>query len=173
MMEVEIKKATKTAGAGPSSAMTIDKTIYKEDPIFDFTRAAEIKNLIRIRYNKDWSGLGKIARFGDFIGELEKSDSTSITKYGELPEDIDLSAVYLPDMADDVAGWHLREKKDIVPTVPLSCNRLVRKLERGDYFVLNDTHVAVWEGDLWKVVEIREVPELQRFEIKAIRTVSP
>jgi hypothetical protein len=163
---------TRTAGSPPTSVITIDKTIYKGDPVFGFTPASEIRNLIRVRYNKDWSGLGKIARFGDFIDELEKSDSASVTKYGELPEEVDLPAVYLQDMADDIAAWHLLQKKDVVPTVPLICNRKIRKLERGDHFTLNDVSVSDWEGDLWKAREIREIPEQERLEVKAIKYIS-
>jgi hypothetical protein len=174
--ELEIMGATKTPGSAPSSAMTIDQTIYLDSPVFGSTPAAEIKNLIRVRYNKDWSGLGGIAKYGDFINEMERPDppsSDSITKYGELSEDVDLQAVYLPDMAEDLTNWRLLQKQDVVPTVELSCNRKVARLEKGDYFVLNDCGVAAWEGALWRILEIGEARDKQRFALRAIMYIGP
>ncbi len=90
----------------------------------------------------------------------------------ELPEDVEFLAVQSEPMASDVAEWIRLQKHDVIPMVSLHCNRRARILERGDYFTLNDCPVAVWEGSKWKVLEIHEIPERQRFEIRAIQHIS-
>ena len=156
----------------PSSAMTIDKTIYIEDPKFSQTSMVDIKNLIRVVFDFDYSGLMDSRKFGGYLQQKEVSNSPSITKYGELPEDIAFAAVKILTMAEDVANRWLLQKKDVVPLVSVSCNRMVRKLERGDHFILNDCPVAPWEGKKWRVLEIRETPDQQAFSIRAIQWVS-
>ena len=156
----------------PSSVMTIDKTIYTEDPKFSQTSVVDIKNLIRVVFDFDYSGLVDSRKFGGYLQQKEVSNSPSITKYGELPEDIAFAAVKILTMAEDVANRWLLQKKDVVPLVSVSCNRMVRKLERGDHFILNDCPVAPWEGKKWRVLEIRETPDRQAFSIRAIQWVS-
>lgn len=156
----------------PPSVLTIDKKIYVGDPVFSYTPEVNIKNLIRAVYDLDYSGVGGTKKFGDYFKQVERSDAASITKYGELPEDVSFPAIQSDSMAEDVASWQLSIRKDIVPLVSLSCNRRARILERGDCFILNDCPVAAWEGGKWSILEIQEIPARQRFEIKAIQDVS-
>lgn len=151
----------------PESIITIDKTIYIEDPFFRQTRAKEIKNLIRARYDRDWGGLDEEKKFGDYKKQTERSVGT-----GDYVEDLEFPAIQDQAMAEDVADWILLQKKEVIPEVNLECNRLVRKLERGDFFILNDCPVTSWEGSKWRVLEIREIPNEQTFLIRAIKFIS-
>jgi hypothetical protein len=49
---------------------------------------------------------------------------------------------------------------------------MARALERNDYFVLNDVPVSAWDGKKWRVLSIREDPQRQQFNIKAVMFVS-
>jgi len=152
----------------PSSVLTIDKTIYIGDPVFGHTSSTQIKNVIRALYDFDWS-LRTRGRYGNFFKQVERKAS-GLSE--ELPEDVSFLAIQVDEMAYDVAEWQRIQKKDIMPTVALICNRRVRILERGDYFTLNDCPVAPWEGKKWRVLEIRETPDQQAFSIRAIQWVS-
>lgn len=152
----------------PASAMTIDKTIYNGDPVFGFTSASQIKNVIRAAYDFDWS-LQARGRYGNFLKQVEQK------AYGlseELPEDISFLAIQVDDMSRDVAEWHRIQKKDIIPIVSLAANRRARILQCGDHFILNDCPVTAWEDHSWRVLEIREIPERQEFSIRGIQWIS-
>ena len=151
----------------PTSVMTIDKTIYIGDPVFDQTRAKEIRNLIRARYDRDWGGLEEGRKFGDYKKQIERLSGS-----GDYVEDIEFPAIQVQAMAEDVADWILLQKKGVIPEVNLECNRMVRRLERGDHFVLNDCPVTSWEGSKWRVLRIREIPNEQKFLITAIKFIS-
>lgn len=155
----------------PSSVMTIDKTIYIGDPVFSQTPAAEIKNLIRAVFDFDYSGLENTRRFGGYLQQKQVSDTPSITKYGELPEDIAFPVITTALMAEDVANWLLRQKKDVIPLVELRCKKQTAKLERNDYFTLNDVPVVSWEGKKWRIFDIHQIPFTQNYLIKAIQWI--
>ena len=146
---------------------TINSTIYVEEPIFEETSATEISNLIRAKYNKDWSGGG-----GLYLSQTERKDDPSISDLGELPEDIEFMAVQSQAMAEDVTDWRLLHKKRAILKVTLVCKPSVRKYERGDLFILNDVPVSAWEGLKWRVLEIKEIPDRQAFSIRAIQYIS-
>lgn len=157
----------------PEAVLTIDKTIFVDDPVFSQTPAVEIKNLIRVTYDLDYGGTSEKRKFGNYFRQTEQPNAASISKYGELPKDIGLPTVQNPIMAKDIGLWQLSQTKDVIPLVHLPrCNKFVRRLERGDYFILNDVPIAAWNGLKWKVLEIGEVPESQTFSIRAIQWVS-
>jgi len=156
----------------PTSVLTIDKTIFVGDPTFEETPSMDIINLIRATYELDYGGEGDRKKFGDYLNQFEIPNPGSIAKYGELSEDISLPAIINPYMAVDVAMYRLAQKKDCFPRVRLICKKQVKKLERNDYFTLNDCPVAAWEGALWRVLEIKKIPNSQRFEISAIKYVA-
>jgi len=171
IIEWELMEMSWSAPSEPTSMMTIDKTIFVGEPVFKMTPSVEIKNLLRALFDLDYGDNGDRKKFGDYFGQIEISDSTSITKYGELSEEITFPAVRDGGIVEDVVQWILVQKKDLIPMVEMVCNRLVRKLERDDYFTLIDCPVIDWEGDLWRVLEILESPELQQFKISAIKYI--
>ncbi len=170
IVEWELFNVTETT-TPPTSVMDINSDIFIGDPVFNFTPAKDIKNLIRAVYNLDYSTNGSSKKSGDYLDQIEVKDSESIGEDGELPEDIMLSGVNNTDMAEDIVGWHLRGKKDSPPMADMVCNRRVKKLERGDHFTFYDTGVTEWEGTLWKVMEIERVPNRQQFRIEAIKYI--
>jgi hypothetical protein len=155
----------------PEGSLIIDKNIYVEEPVFEFTPASEVRNLIRATYDLDYGNNGDRRRFGDYLGQIEVSDANSITQYGELSEEIAFPAITDSDVVTEVINWRLVQKKDTIPMVSLVCNRMVRALERNDYFVLSDSGVAAWEDAIWRILEIKETPDRQHFAIKAIKYV--
>lgn len=171
VVEWELMEVIWSAPSDPTPVMTIDKTIFIGEPVFKMTPSVEIKNVLRASFDLDHGNNGERKKFGDYFEQIEIPDSTSITKYGELPEELTFPAVRDADMVKDVLQWKLTQEKDLIPIVEIACNRLVRKLERDDYFTLIDCPVADWEGDLWRVLDVREIPELQKFEISAIKFI--
>lgn len=150
-----------------TSALTLDVDNIIGEPIFGQTSADEIKNNLRGVYDLAYSTLQNNVRqkFGDYYGQIEVSDSDSISDYGELTEDIEFSATRIEDQAKDVMDWLLVQKKDILKTVRLTADWSARILERGDYFTLT---WPFWTGLTWKVLGITENPVNQTFLIDAV-----
>jgi hypothetical protein len=172
IVEWELMEMAAADPSPPTSLLTIDKTIYVGKAIVTTTPAAGIKNLIRAVLDLDLANGDEKRKIGDYFSQIELPDQTSITKYGELVEDIESPMVRDWVMAYDVTLWRLTQKKDIIGMAKLVCNRLVRRLERGDHFTFNDCPVTAWEGTLWSVLEIQEIPERQQFKIQAIKYIA-
>lgn len=153
-------------GSTPTPAMTIDKTIYVEDPVFDQTPIFDVRDKIRAVYDIDWSGSSIFTgwKFGRYKKQTERGTGTKIL-------DLEFPAIQLPAMAEDVADWRLSLQQNVRILVSLLCLRKVAKLERDDYFILNDVPIAAWEGLMWRVLSINQVPQKQAFTIRAIRYI--
>jgi hypothetical protein len=143
--------------SAPTSVMTIDNRLWigEPDPVFGMTRISDIKNKIRASYDLDWSGDAKNKKYGDYRKQTERSDATSITKYGELIEDINFDAIQVQAMAEDVVDWILAQRKEVQKTVDLTMMWAGRPLERGDWFTLN--HIF-WTGKKWRILNFAEIP---------------
>ena len=155
--------------SSPASVLTLDKNNLMGEPLFGQTPQEEIRNNVRAKYFLDWSGFKENKHYGDYFKQTERSDAASITKYGTLFEDLELPAVRIDEMADDVADWILLQKKDVLKTVQVVADWSARKLERGDFFTLIHDF---WSGLKWRALEIEEIPDKQQFRIQAIPFMS-
>jgi len=168
IIEWELMEMSWSAPSEPTPVMEIDKTIFVGEPLFQMTPSVEIKNLLRALFDLDYGDNGDRKKFGDYFGQIEISDSTSITKYGELPEEITFPAVRDGGMVEDVLRWKLAQKKDEILEIDLVCKWFVRKLERNDYFLLRH---ELHDNTLWCILEIGEIPGKQQFRIHAIQYI--
>jgi hypothetical protein len=153
--------------AAPTSILTITQDDIYGEPVFGQTAIDEVRNKLRCMYDMDWAGsLASNRYLSNFMQSLEVNDPTSITKYGELAEDIEFQACKKTLMVDDVADWILTQKKDVLKTVSLTVSHVARILEKGDYFILT---WIFWSGLKWRVLNIEETPGQQTFQIEAVQ----
>lgn len=157
--------------ASPTSQLTIDNNNWLEKPKFSQTSSNDIKNLIRATYDIDWGGVYQDRKYGDYKKQTERSNGTSISKYGTLPEDWEFPTIQSQVMAEDVADWILLQKKDVLRMTWLVVDQSAAILERGDYFTLNINRLAAaWTGLKWKIVKI--IPNRgDEFSIDAIQFI--
>jgi hypothetical protein len=153
--------------AAPSSVLTITQDDIYGEPVFGQTAIDDVRNKLRCMYDKDWAGsLASNRYLSNFMQSLEVPDPTSITKYGELAEDIEFQTCKKATMVDDVADWIISQKKDVLKTVSLTVSHVARILEKGDYFILT---WIFWTGLKWRVLSIEETPGQQAFRIEAVQ----
>jgi len=152
----------------PSTVFTIDEWNWKSEPIFSETPSSEIRNKIRAVYDLDWSGIFKGRKFGDYKKQTERPNAASITKYGELSEDVEFPAIQVQAMAEDVADWIVLQKKDVIPVMRVPVDHSARKVERGDYVLLLHD-ISTYNNTKWRVLEITEIPSKQTYLIEAIQ----
>jgi hypothetical protein len=101
---------------------------------------------------------------------LELYNSDSITKYGEMKEDLEFSCVGdLALMVDDVMDWILIEEKELKKIVHFEAFWDAMILEFCDYFTVTSNF---WSGLKFKSVRIFERPETQFIEITGLQFVS-
>lgn len=141
--------------SAPTSVMTIDNKLWIGEPVFGTTPISDIKNKIRASYDYDWSGDAKNKKFGSYRMQTERSDATSITKYGELIEDVNFDAIQIQAMAQDVADYRLAQKKEVQKTVDLMVMWAGAPLEREDWITL--TH-SFWSAKKWRILNFAEIP---------------
>ncbi|MCK4718564.1 MAG: tail fiber protein [Thermoplasmata archaeon] len=148
---------------------TADKSL-SEDRIdlnqlwMSWTDRIDIKNSLKARYKRDWSGRSDAVEEAKDI--VVASDDDSITKYTTLEGD-PLNYPYIIDeaQAQDVIDWDLLEQKDARIMIELVGGYYLTDLERGDLIdfsvspgdFLDDALLGTDEGLVW---EDRGAPSL-------------
>jgi hypothetical protein len=152
----------------PTSQMTFDKDNIKGRFKFGKLEVADIRNKIRGHYFRDYSKSGDLGVMYQKVNE--KSNSTSITKYGEMQDDIGFGCIGdLSTMVDDVLDQILLEEKELKKTVEFEAYWDAMILEHCDYFTVTSTF---WTGLKFKTIKLLERPEDQKIEIKGLQFVS-
>lgn len=150
----------------PTSQITFDKDNTKGIFKFGKTEVADVRNKIRAHYFRDYSKQGALG--GKYQKVSEKFNSTSLTKYGQLQEDIEFSAIGdLILMVDDVLDWILYLKMDTKRTVEFEAFWDAMILEHCDYFTITN---PFWSGGKYKTLKAIERPENQVINMKGIQT---
>jgi len=151
----------------PTSVLTLTKDNLYGEPVFGQTPIDELRNSFRSLFDIDWSqGKQNNHYLSEFMQSAADSDGTSITKYGELIEDLEFKTTKIPAQVNDVIDWVLTQKKDVLKTVHLEADHAARILEKGDYFTLT---WDFWTGLKWRVLSIDENPASQGFTIDAVQ----
>jgi hypothetical protein len=148
----------------PTSEMTFEVANVKGRIQFSKTDVVDLRNKIRGHFFRDYSKSGSV---GDMYQKVtEVSDSDSITKYGEISEDLEFDCLGdLPDMVTDVLDWHLLEKKELKKSVEFVALWDAMILIHCDYFIVNSTF---WAGLKFKTLKLLERPQEQAIEVKGL-----
>jgi len=146
-------------GSTPASVMTLSDRQIIGEPIFDQTEVFAIKDKVRAVYDIDWANSSIFTgwKFGQYKKQTQRGSGTRIL-------DVEFPAIQIGAMADDVADWLLSQHETPWPVVRLICNRAARVLERGDPIAID---YLFWVNLVWKVTEIREIPQRQVYSIVA------
>lgn len=152
----------------PTSQKTFDKDNVCGSFVFSKTETADIRNKLRGHYFRDYSKSGTLGDRYQKVLELYNGDS--ITKYGEMQEDIEFSCIGdLALMVDDVMDWILIEEKELKKIVQFDAFWDAMILEFCDYFTVTSNF---WSGFKFKSVRIFEKPETQLIEVTGLQFVS-
>ncbi|MBV6343632.1 hypothetical protein HWQ67_18860 [Candidatus Magnetobacterium casensis] len=154
--------------AAPTSQMTFDKDNVRGSFLFGKTEVADIRNKLRGHYYRDYSKGGSL---GDrYMKVLELSNAASITKYGNMIEDLEFSCVGdLALMVDDVMDWILIERKELKKIVSFEAFWDAMILEFCDYFTVTSNF---WSGEKFKAIRLVERPGSQLIEVQGLQFVA-
>ena len=151
----------------PTSQITFTADNIKGLFNFGKTEVADIRNKIIGHYYRDYAKSGDPG--DEYQAVSEFSDWASISKYGQMNEDISFSCVGdLKAMVNDVLAWHILSKKDLLKTVKFQAFWDANILEQCDYFTVTSNF---WSGNLFKTVSLIERPGSQIIEIEGIEVV--
>jgi len=159
----------------PASNFTFNSDNLVKLPVYNKTEVADIKNKIWARYFMDFSKPKGSSPEELYQKVKEVSNAASITKYGEIFEELNFSAVGDQDaMVTDALAWILYQKRDVVRTVELQCYWDATKLQYLDYFIISDSfwyEVSPGVERKWKITKAIENPREQTIDIEAIEVV--
>ena len=149
----------------PTSQITFDKHNIEGKFTFSNTEIADVKNKLRAHYFRDHGKSGSIGEKYQKVKEV--SDSPSIAKYGEIPEDIEFSCIGdLTTMITDILEWLLAEKKDIRKIVDFNALWDADILESCDYFTVISNFFS---GYKFKTLKLRPKIRGQLIEVKGLK----
>ncbi len=152
----------------PTSQITFTKDNVRGSFVFNKTEVVDIRNRIRAHYFRDYSKRGSVGEMYQKINE--ESDATSITKYGDLQEDLEFDCIGdLSLMVDDVLDWNILREKDVKKLVEFEAFWDAMILDHCDHFTVTSTF---WSGLKFKTLTMIEKPETQLIELKGEQFVS-
>ena len=152
----------------PASQLTFSKDNIVGSFRFNKTEIVDVRNRIRGHYFRDYSKSGSLGQAYRKVNE--KSDATSIAKYGELQEDLEFDCVGdLSTMVDDVLDWFILRKKDVRKVVEFTAKWEAMILDHCDHFTVTATF---WTGLKFKTLLLLELPDRQGFQLKGEQFIS-
>jgi hypothetical protein len=153
----------------PASALTFNKDNIRGLFKFGKTEIADIRNVFRGYYYRDYSKSGSL---GDkYIKNIEVVAYDSQVKYDSLPEDVEFSCVGNNEtMVEDVIDWISHEKKDIRKTVEFNAKWDADILQGCDHFYV---HSNFWSNILFKVIKWQTNPSDNTVSIRGIEYFIP
>lgn len=148
----------------PTSQFVFNANNVKGEFVFSKTEIADIRNKIRAHFYRDYTKIGDLGF--EYRQVAEQSDSSSISKYGLMAEDIEFNLVGdNSDMVYDVVSWILSEKRETKRLVKFSAFWDASILEQCDYFTVTSNF---WDGYKYKLLSLQEYPETQEIEMSGI-----
>jgi hypothetical protein len=154
--------------SAPVSQKTFDSDNIKGFFTFSKSEVADLRNKFIAHYFRDHTKSGDLGE--EYQKILELLDSTSITKYGTMEEDLEFSCVGdLVAMVDDVVDWVLLEQKELKKLVSLTAFWDATLLESCDYFTVNSNF---WTGLVFKTIKLVERMSDQTIEINGLEFTS-